>query len=169
MRVKVIKTALVTVTMATCLMTASISTAQAQDIPFGGVVTGQSRCRLTVTQSGALAQSADATQLSSKIGTGAPGLAQVRATGAAYNLSLWHGTTWLASPIAGNGNTTFTPTFSGTATNGRGTTFSEQPGTTPVFIRRNGRSNLTIHLVATSHSGSFPNGTYSTNVILRCE
>ncbi len=142
--------------------------AWAAGVVFASNVSGG--CALNVLNDGALGVSGDKFQLSSKLTGGNAGTVRVTSH-ANYFMSAIAPTLWSTSPIDGNGNTSFQALFSGNNVSGGGRTFAERDGADDINTRGGGPrvTDLTIHLVADSLSGSFPPGNYTANVTVLCE
>ncbi|MGL4488508.1 MAG: hypothetical protein ACRCU5_03585 [Rhizobiaceae bacterium] len=120
------------------------------NVQFGATV--DNSCTIDNIVSGSLGDSAGLTVLSSaNTGTGgAAGSASVTTTSAAFAVSTDAPTAWDASP-AGTPTTTFT---------------SSHSGWTAGFV---GSAPVTVNMAATASTGSFPSGSYTATVVLRCE
>jgi hypothetical protein len=120
--------------------------AQAADVLFGATV--DNSCTISNVVNGTMIQNAAGTELSSTAVGGVSGSADVTATTTDFAVFSDAPTAWTAS-AAGAPATTFVATHSG---------YTPTVGTLPV----------TVDLVA-SAATSFPTGTYSATVVLRCE
>lgn len=158
--------------MAAACLFASVASQDASaanaGVPFVGSVTTNNQCVITLIRNGVFGFSADRMQMSSKLGAGYSGQAQVQSNHA-YTVTAEALPTFIIFPTGGNTNVSFAARFSGTSIfNGR--TFAEQPGSTGVVLR-NGQSRtlLDIHLTATRTGSPFPTGNYRGTVVVRCE
>lgn len=143
------------------------SQSHAQDIPFQGTVETPNFCTIFIRNNGTLAQNPDGSVLSSKLPGGQSAVADVRSFGN-YQVTAQHSQFWNTSPIPSHAETTFEPTFSGVSLF-NGVNFSEQAGNVPVFLRFFSFTRMTIDLVATHNTASFPVGDYTSQVSLICE
>lgn len=137
------------------------------DIHFNGDITNSAYCIIFVRQSGTLAPNVDATQLSSKLPGGTPGIAEVWSF-RKYDISVSSPTFFNTYPTGGDVGVSFDTTFSGSSLR-RGITFPEQSGDVPARTRnRFGRTEITVNLEA-NKPDSFPSGDYSAQTTVRCE
>lgn len=117
-------------------------------------------CSITIVDAGILAANVGQTQMSSENTGGQAGTATIVTTSANYAISLNAPTAFNAgSPVAPS---TFAAKYSTTGAS----TYSNQTGSNPLAA---GTSNVAVHLAANKTTGSFPTGTYSATVVLRCE
>lgn len=160
------------------LLTGSLAHAAANNVPFTANVDTENRCTVRVDRNGTLQSSADHTQLSSRVAGGVEAMAFVYNWGT-YDITATSYGVWQAAPDV-NHPTLFEPYFRGERNNGwvwvvgpnrfnRGVTFSERPGDQAVRLPIYGITDVYINLDATSLTGEFPPGAYTTYVVLRCE
>ena len=118
-------------------------------------------CVINIVDAGIMKGNVGLTQLSSETAGGQPGLATVATTSSAYSVNV-------NSPLA----------FSTFPTGGAATSFAAKYSTTGASVYSNqtvanplavGTTNVQVHLAATKATGSFPTGTYTATVVLRCE
>ncbi len=133
---------------------ALVGSVQAQaatgNVQFGATVNNS--CTIDNIVSGSLGDSAGNTVLSSANTSsgGAAGSADVTTTSAGFVVSTTAPTAWSASPV-GTPATTFASSHSGWTAGTVGT------------------ANVAVNMSATANSGSFPSGSYTAIVTLRCE
>ncbi|MEL6817674.1 MAG: hypothetical protein AAFP80_03415 [Pseudomonadota bacterium] len=130
------------------------ASAFAEDVPFTATVA--STCGIVVNTAGTLGPNGDASVLSSANGTAAA--ATVTANALNFTLSVGAPSGWVTSPTG-----TPTTSFDAAMTFG-GTTYSTSD--TPSVPAT--ATPVSVDMSATAASGSFPNGSYSTNATLTC-
>ena len=165
------KTVLKTMAMAIAglpgLLFPAIASPSSGTIHFGGNITYSNSCSIVVGAPGIISPNPDSTQLSSKNAGGKQGVADIYSIHS-YDISVSSPDFFTNAPAGGNGNTTFTTTFSGESLH-RGRTFSERPGESPVRLR-NGYSITRVYVdLEADRPDSFPSGSYTAVAIVRCE
>ncbi len=137
-------------------------------VNFGINIYYNNNCSIVLQQPGTLAANPAATQLSSKLVGGAPGLARVTSFGA-YDLTVDEVSFFLASPSGMSLGSTFLARFSGQAVNSRGRTFAERDGANAMTLRTGySITDITVHLQVDRPAG-FDAGNYTALTIVRCE
>jgi hypothetical protein len=138
------------------------SSAATANVPFTGAVL--SVCVLTVGTPGVIAPNSSYTQLSSKNAGGSAGTVTALATGTGFAITTEAPSSFTSAPAGGGTNAAFASSYSGSGA----TTISSTDGATQTSLNA-GTTNLDVHLTATKSSGTFPAGSYSAEVLVRCE
>ena len=122
-------------------------------------------CAIVITEDGSFGTSVDNSVLSSKLGTGRSGKAQVATTRGSYRVSIDTPLGFTNQPAGELPNYTMLASMSG---NGA-TSFAERPGTNSMKLKK-GLTNIEANLeVSTTNGQPFTAGNYSSQIILRCE
>lgn len=135
-----------------------------QGVAFGGTIGLNNFCQILLVQDGALAQNSDLTQLASNQPAGRPGLVEITATRASYQVWLDSPTGFTTMPTGGDTGVTFSSSYSLTGA----TSASNVTGGTATRLKI-GQTNLAADLVANRSGDTFPAGNYSSEVTVRCE
>lgn len=132
------------------------------NVPFTSAVA--SACVLTVGTPGVMAPDAGYSTLDSQEAGGTSSIVTVVSTGATFSVSAEAPTAFSAAPSGGNDNLTFEAKYQASGA----TTIGETLGNvvTPLSL---GLTTLTLDLKATKSTGVFPQGLYTTDVVIRCE
>ena len=135
-------------------------------VAFGGTVALRQVCQIIVStpEGGTLAASPDLVELSSRQVGGDPGTAEVRATNAAFSISIDSPAGFTSMPVGGDTGVTLSSTYSGAGA----TVFADQPGTTAVNMKK-GLTIVSTHFIASRVGDTFPEGSYAGELTLRCE
>ncbi|MCB1506994.1 MAG: hypothetical protein KDJ47_18670 [Hyphomicrobiaceae bacterium] len=149
------------------MMTASSALSSPTDaattsVPFTSTVL--STCVLTVGTPGVLAPNSDYTVLDSQEAGGTSSIVTVTSTGASYSVSTDAPSSFNVAPTGGNDNLTFEASYQGTGA----TTIGSTLGTVSTLLGL-GLTTVTLDLKATKSTGVFPQGAYTTEVVVRCE
>lgn len=145
-----------------CILAATPAAAVTTNVPFTSTVA--SACVLTVGTPGVMAPDAGYATLDTTESGGTSSVVTVISTGATFSVSADAPTTFSTAPTGANDNLTFEAKYQGTGA----TTIGETLGTvsTPLGL---GLTTLTLDLKATKSTGVFPQGLYTTDVVVRCE
>lgn len=128
------------------------------NVIFNGDVSNT--CAITIVDAGILTTNVGQTQLSSENAGGQAGTATVVATSSAYQVSV-------NAPAAFNAGSPAAPsTFAAKYSTTGASTYTNATVANPLAA---GTTNVSVNLAANKTAGSFPTGTYSATVILRCE
>ncbi len=140
----------------------------AANMRFAGNISEPNACVILIDSNGTLAQNSSGSVLSSRLTGGTSGIARVLSF-RNYSISVVPRSHWVSSPIDGDQDTDFSPSFSGTSILG-GVNFARRPGDATLQLPfRLTFTRMRIDLEATHQSGSFPSGAYQGEVTLRCE
>lgn len=146
-----------TLALLTVMSAFAAAPAFAEDVEFTATVT--STCTIDNLNAGTLDVNGDASVLSSSIGTGSAGTADVTANSNLFTLTVSDPSAFEAGAPAVPTGTTWVST-----TNFNGSDFGE--GSAQVVPATN--TQATVDLVVTAGSGSFANGSYTALVTLTC-
>lgn len=133
-------------------------------INFGGTVGLRNYCQVVLVEGGVLAQSGDQKELSSEQAGGVAGRAQITTTRGRYRVSIDAPTGFSSMPPDGDTNVDFSSAYSLTGA----TTATRRNGARSTRLGR-GRTDLAAHFSARRVVGSFPAGSYSSVLTVRCE
>lgn len=145
-----------------CVLVTIPATAVTTNVPFTSTVA--SACVLTVGTPGVMAPSAGYSTLDTQEAGGTSSIVTVISTGATFSVSADAPTAFSVAPSGANDNLAFEAKYQG---NGA-TTIGETLGSVSTLLGL-GLTTLTLDLKATKSTGVFPQGLYTTEVVVRCE
>ncbi|MCT7375255.1 hypothetical protein [Chelativorans salis] len=140
----------------------AIQPANAETVIFNGLIT--STCLINVGTPGTLVASADYTELSSTEAGGTSGTVTILTTGAGYEVSTDSPSAFATAPAGGGDSVTFASSYSANGV----TSLTDVVGSlaSPLGL---GLTNLSVDLMATKSTGTFPAGDYMAEVTVTCE
>jgi len=121
-------------------------------------------CTITVDSPGVMAPDSALAELSTTQAGGSAGVATIQTSGTSFNVSTTAPSTFSTAPAGADANVTFASLYSATGA----TTLTDVAGATPSPLGQ-GTTTLNVDLTATKSSGTFPDGSYSADLVVTCE